>query len=109
MFNKGGMGDLMKKAQEMQENMQKAQAEIANTEVVGESGAGLVKITLLGNHNVRKVEVDPSLLEDDKEMLEDLVAAAMNDAVRRVEEVNKSKMSGLTGGMDLPPGFKMPF
>ncbi|MEL0630601.1 YbaB/EbfC family nucleoid-associated protein [Psychromonas aquatilis] len=109
MFNKGGMGDLMKKAQEMQENMKKAQAEIANTEVVGESGAGLVKVTLLGNHNVRKVEIDPSLLEDEKEMLEDLIAAAMNDAVRRVEEVNKSKMSGLTGGMDLPPGFKMPF
>ncbi|MEL0660561.1 MULTISPECIES: YbaB/EbfC family nucleoid-associated protein [Psychromonas] len=109
MFNKGGMGDLMKKAQEMQENMQKAQAEIANTEVVGESGAGLVKVTLLGNHNVRKVEIDPSLFEDDKDMIEDLVAAAMNDAVRRVEEVNKSKMSGLTGGMDLPPGFKMPF
>ena len=109
MFSKGGMGDLMKKAQEMQENMKKAQAEIANTEVVGESGAGLVKITLLGNHNVRKVEIDQSLMEDDKEMLEDLVAAAMNDAVRRVEEVNKSKMSGLTGGMDLPPGFKMPF
>ena len=109
MFNKAGMGDLMKKAQEMQENMQKVQAEIANTEVVGESGAGLVKITLLGNHNVRKVEIDDSLMEDDKEMLEDLIAAAMNDAVRRVEEVNKSKMSGLTGGMDLPPGFKMPF
>ena len=109
MFNKGGMGDLMKKAQEMQDNMQKAQAEIANTEVVGESGAGLVKVTLLGNHNVRKVEIDPSLFEDDKDMIEDLVAAAMNDAVRRVEEVNKSKMSGLTGGMDLPPGFKMPF
>ncbi|WP_028863897.1 YbaB/EbfC family nucleoid-associated protein [Psychromonas aquimarina] len=109
MFNKAGMGDLMKKAQEMQANMQKAQAEIANTEVVGESGAGLVKITLLGNHNVRKVEIDESLMEDDKEMLEDLIAAAMNDAVRRVEEVNKSKMSGLTGGMDLPPGFKMPF
>ena len=109
MFSKGGMGDLMKKAQEMQENMKKAQAEIANTEVVGESGAGLVKITLFGNHNVRKVEIDPSLLEDDKDMLEDLIAAAMNDAVRRVEEVNKSKMSGLTGGMDLPPGFKMPF
>ncbi|WP_435237402.1 YbaB/EbfC family nucleoid-associated protein [Psychromonas sp. PT13] len=109
MFNKAGMGDLMKKAQEMQENMQKAQAEIANTEVTGESGAGLVKITLLGNHNVRKVEIDDGLMEDDKEMLEDLIAAAMNDAVRRVEEVNKSKMSGLTGGMDLPPGFKMPF
>jgi DNA-binding YbaB/EbfC family protein len=109
MFNKAGMGDLMKKAQEMQENMKKAQAEIANTEVIGESGAGLVKITLLGNHNVRKVEIDDSLMEDDKEMLEDLIAAAMNDAVRRVEDVNKSKMSGLTGGMDLPPGFKMPF
>jgi len=109
MFNKAGMGDLMKKAQEMQANMQKAQAEIANTEVVGESGAGLVKITLLGNHNVRKVDIDESLMEDDKEMLEDLIATAMNDAVRRVEEVNKSKMSGLTGGMDLPPGFKMPF
>jgi DNA-binding YbaB/EbfC family protein len=106
---KNGMGDLMKKAQEMQENMQKAQAEIANTEVVGESGAGLVKITLLGNHNVRKVEIDPELLADDKEMLEDLIAAAMNDAVRRVEEVNKTKMGGLTGGMELPPGFKMPF
>jgi len=109
MFNKAGMGDLMKKAQEMQENMKKAQAEIANTEVVGESGAGLVKITLLGNHNVRKVDIDQSLMEDDKEMLEDLIAAAMNDAVRRVEEVNKSKMSGLSGGMELPPGFKMPF
>lgn len=109
MFNKAGMGDLMKKAQEMQANMQKAQAEIANTEVTGESGAGLVKITLLGNHNVRKVEIDDSLMEDDKEMLEDLIAAAMNDAVRRVEEVNKSKMGGLTGGMELPPGFKMPF
>ena len=109
MFSKGGMGDLMKKAQEMQENMKKAQAEIAKTEVVGESGAGLVKITLLGNHNVRKVEIDPSLLEDEKELLEDLIAAAMNDAVRRVEEVNKSGMSGLTGGIDLPPGFKMPF
>ena len=109
MFSKGGMGDLMKKAQEMQENMQKAQAELANTEVTGESGAGLVKVTLLGNHNVRKVEIDPSLLEDEKELLEDLIAAAMNDAVRRIEEVNQSKMGGLTGGMDLPPGFKMPF
>lgn len=109
MFTKGGMGDLMKKAQEMQENMQKAQAEIANTEVIGESGAGMVKVTLLGNHNVRKVEIDPSLLQDEKELLEDLIAAAMNDAVRRVEEVNKSKMSSLTGGIDLPPGFKMPF
>ncbi|MGB5446311.1 MAG: YbaB/EbfC family nucleoid-associated protein [Psychromonas sp.] len=109
MFNKAGMGDLMKKAQEMQENMKKAQAEIANTEVIGESGAGLVKVTMLGNHNVRKVDIDASLMEDDKEMIEDLIAAAMNDAVRRVEEVNKTKMSGITGGMELPPGFKMPF
>ncbi len=77
--------------------------------MTGESGAGLVKITMLGNHNVRKVTIDDSLMEDEKEMLEDLIAAAMNDAVRRVEEVNKSKMSGLTGGMELPPGFKMPF
>ncbi|WP_094752071.1 YbaB/EbfC family nucleoid-associated protein [Psychromonas sp. CD1] len=106
---KGGMGDLMKKAQEMQANMQKAQAEIANTEVVGESGAGLVKITLLGNHNVRKVEIDDELMTDDKEMLEDLIAAAVNDAVRRIEEVNKNKMGSITGGMELPPGFKMPF
>ena len=106
---KGGMGGLMKKAQEMQENMQKAQAEIANTEVIGESGAGLVKITLLGNHNVRKVEIDQELMSDDKDMLEDLIAAAMNDAVRRVEEVSKNKMGGLTGGMDLPPGMKLPF
>jgi DNA-binding YbaB/EbfC family protein len=109
MFNKDGMGDLMKKAQEMQDNMKKAQAEIANTEVTGESGAGLVKITILGNHNVRKVDIDASLMEDDKEMLEDLIAAAMNDAVHRIEEVNKNKMSGVSGGMELPPGFKMPF
>lgn len=109
MFNKDGMGDLMKKAQEMQENMKKAQAEIANTEVTGESGAGLVKITILGNHNVRKVDIDASLMEDDKEMLEDLIAAAMNNAVHRIEEVNKNKMSGVSGGMELPPGFKMPF
>lgn len=109
MFSKEGMGDLMKKAQEMQENMKAAQAEIAKTEVFGESGAGLVKITLLGNYNVRKVDIDESLMKDDKELLEDLIAAAMNDAVRRIEEVNKNKMSGLSGGMELPPGFKMPF
>ena len=109
MFNKAGMGDLMKKAQEMQENMKKAQAEIANTEVVGESGAGLVKITLLGNHNVRKVDMDDSLMEDDKEMLEDLMAAAVNDATQRLETQTREMMAGATEGLQLPPGMKMPF
>ena len=106
---KGGMGNLMKQAQQMQAKMQKAQEELANMEVVGESGAGMVKITMTGSHSVRRVEIDESLMEDDKEMVEDLVAAAMNDAVRRVEEANKDKMSGVTGGMQMPPGMKMPF
>ncbi|HAW91519.1 MULTISPECIES: YbaB/EbfC family nucleoid-associated protein [unclassified Arsukibacterium] len=106
---KGGMGNIMKQAQAMQEKMQKVQAEIANMEVTGESGAGLVKITMTGGHNVRRVEIDDSLLADDKEMLEDLVAAAMNDAVRRVEENNKEQMAKVTGGMQLPPGMKLPF
>ncbi|SDI86952.1 MULTISPECIES: YbaB/EbfC family nucleoid-associated protein [Ferrimonas] len=109
MFGKGGMGNLMKQAQQMQEKMQQAQAEIANMEVTGESGAGMVKITMTGSHSVRRVEIDPSLMEDDKEMLEDLIAAACNDAARRVEETSKEKMGALTGGMSLPPGFKMPF
>ena len=78
-------------------------------EVTGEAGAGMVKVTMTGNHNVRRVAIDDSLMEDDKEMLEDLVAAAMNDAVRRVEEQNKEKMGSLTGGMQMPPGMKMPF
>ncbi|MGI5309423.1 YbaB/EbfC family nucleoid-associated protein [Rheinheimera sp. WS51] len=106
---KGGMGNIMKQAQAMQEKMQKAQAEIAAMEVTGEAGAGLVKITMLGNHNVRRVSIDDSLLEDDKEMLEDLIAAALNDAVRRVEETSKEKMGSVAGGMQLPPGMKMPF
>lgn len=106
---KGGMGNIMKQAQAMQEKMQKMQAEVASMEVTGESGAGLVKVTMLGNHNVRRVSIDESLLEDDKEMLEDLVAAALNDAVRRVEEASKEKMAQVTGGMQLPPGMKMPF
>lgn len=106
---KGGMGNIMKQAQQMQEKMQKAQEELNNIEVTGESGAGLVKITLSCNHNARRVEIDPSLLEDDKEMIEDLVAAAINDAVRRVQETTKEKMSSVTGGMAMPPGFKMPF
>ncbi len=106
---KGGMGNLMKQAQQMQAKMQKAQEEIANMEVVGESGAGMVKVTMTGSHSVRRVDIDESLMEDDKEMVEDLVAAAFNDAVRRVEEVNKEKMGSLTGGMQMPPGMKMPF
>ena len=109
MFGKGGMGNLMKQAQQMQERMQKMQEEIANMEVTGEAGAGLVKVTLTGNHNVRRIDIDPSLMEDEKDMLEDLIAAAFNDAVRRIEETQKEKMSGLTGGMQMPPGFKMPF
>lgn len=106
---KGGMGNLMKQAQQMQDRMQKMQEEIANMEVTGESGAGLVKVTMTGSHGVRRVEIDESLMEDDKEMLEDLIAAACNDAVRRIEETNKAKMAEVTGGMKMPPGFKMPF
>jgi DNA-binding YbaB/EbfC family protein len=106
---KGGMGGMMKQAQQMQEKMKKAQDELASLEVVGESGAGMVKVTMTCNHNIRRVEIDPSLMEDDKEMIEDLVAAAMNDGVRRVQEASQEKMSSVTGGMNLPPGFKMPF
>lgn len=106
---KGGMGNIMKQAQQMQDRMQKAQEELAQMEVTGESGAGMVKVTMTCNHNVRRVEVDPSLMDDDKDMLEDLTAAAFNDAVRRVQETSKEKMGDITGGMPLPPGFKMPF
>ncbi|WP_108650126.1 YbaB/EbfC family nucleoid-associated protein [Dongshaea marina] len=109
MFGKGGLGNIMKQAQQMQEKMQKLQEELAQMEVVGESGAGMVKVTMNGSHSVRRIEIDPDLLQDDKEMVEDLVAAAVNDAVRRVEEQNKSKMAEVTGGMQLPPGFQMPF
>jgi len=106
---KGGMGNLMKQAQQMQAKMAKAQEELAQMEVTGESGAGMVKVTMTGSHNIRRVEIDDSLMADDKEMLEDLIAASFNDAVRRVEEQNKDKMGSLTGGMQLPPGMKMPF
>ncbi|AMG29745.1 nucleoid-associated protein, YbaB/EbfC family [Grimontia hollisae] len=110
MFGKGGMGNLMKQAQLMQERMQKMQEEIANMEVTGEAGAGLVKVTITGSHSVRRVELDDSLMEEDeKEMLEDLIAAAFNDAARRIEEAQKEKMASVTGGMQMPPGFKMPF
>ena len=106
---KGGFGDLMKQAQEMQEKVQKIQNEIATAEVTGESGAGLIKITMTGRHDVKKVEIDDSLLSEEKEILEDLVAAAVNDAVRKVENNQKDRMSELTSGIPLPPGFKFPF
>lgn len=106
---KGGMGNLMKQAQKMQENMQKAQEEIANMVVTGESGAGLVKVEMNGRHDVKGINLDESLLEEDKEILEDLIAAAVNDAVRKVESTTQEKMAKVTGGMQMPPGFNMPF
>lgn len=106
---KGGLGGLMKQAQKMQENMQKMQAEVAQMEVEGQSGGGMVKIVMTGRHDVKRVSIDDSLIGDDKDMLEDLVAAAVNDAVRQVEKQTQEKMSSVTGGIDLPPGFKLPF
>ncbi|WP_425401962.1 YbaB/EbfC family nucleoid-associated protein [Gilvimarinus chinensis] len=104
-----GMGDIMKQAQEMQERMQKMQEELANAEVEGQAGAGMVKVIMTGRHDVKSVSIDDSLMGEDKEMLEDLLAAAVNDAVRRVETSSKEKMSEMTAGMGMPPGFKMPF
>ncbi|MCL7930306.1 YbaB/EbfC family nucleoid-associated protein [Halomonas llamarensis] len=106
---KGGMGNLMKQAQEMQEKVQRAQEEVANAEVLGEAGAGMVKVTMNGRHDVIDVDIDASVMEEDKELLEDLLAAAVNDAVRKVEVSSKQKMEDATSGLDLPPGFKMPF
>lgn len=106
---KGQLAGLMKQAQQMQENMQRMQEELAKIEVEGQSGAGLVKVTMTCKHDVKRVSIDPSLLSDDKEMLEDLVAAAVNDAVRRAEATSQEKMSALTGGMQLPGGLKFPF
>jgi len=106
---KGGIGNLMKQAQQMQENLKKAQEQIAEMEVEGAAGAGLVKVTMNGKHDVRRVSIDASLMGDDKEMLEDLIAAAVNDAVRKVESVSQEKMSAITAGMPLPPGMKLPF
>lgn len=105
---KGQLGNIMKQAQAMQENVQKAQAELADTEVTGQSGAGLVEIVMTCRHAVRKVKIDPGLMEDDREVLEDLVAAALNDAVGKVEKVTEEKMGGLTAGMNIP-GMKLPF
>jgi DNA-binding YbaB/EbfC family protein len=106
---KGGIGNLMKQAQQLQANMQKAQAEIAAMEVTGESGGGMVKVTINGRHEARRVQIDPSVPLDDREMIEDLVAAAINDAVHRLEATSQEKMAGLMGGMNLPPGLKLPF
>ena len=106
---KGGIGNLMKQAQKMQEDMQKAQEELANMEVTGQSGGGMVKIVMTGRHDVKRVSIDDSLMGDDKEMLEDLLAAAVNDAVRQVEKNSQEKMSGMTAGMNLPAGMKLPF
>ena len=110
MFNKGQLAGLMKQAQAMQDNMKKAQDELAHIEVTGESGAGLVQVTMNCKHDVRRVTIDPSLLADDKDMLEDLVAAAFNAALRKAEETSEAKMSKLTAGMpSLPGGMKLPF
>ena len=106
---KGQLAGLMKQAQQMQENMKKVQEQLAETEVEGQSGAGMVKVVMTCKNDVKRVSIDPSLLGDDKDMLEDLVAAAFNDAVRKAEATAAEKMSGLTAGMPLPPGFKMPF
>ncbi|MBX9630113.1 MAG: YbaB/EbfC family nucleoid-associated protein [Burkholderiales bacterium] len=106
---KGQLAGLMKQAQQMQENMKKMQEQLATLEVEGQSGAGMVKVVMTCKHDVKRVTIDPSLLADDKDMLEDLVAAAMNDAVRKVEATTQEKMGALTGGMNLPAGFKLPF
>jgi DNA-binding YbaB/EbfC family protein len=106
---KNQMAGLMKQAQAMQDSMKKAQEEIARLEVDGQAGAGLVKVTMTGRHDVKRVTIDPALLAEDKDMLEDLVAAAINDAVRKVEAATQEKMAGLTAGMAMPPGFKLPF
>lgn len=106
---KGSLGKIMQQAQEMQGKMQEAQAELAKLEVTGEAGAGLVKVTMTGKHEVRNVVIDPSVFEEDRELLEDLMAAAINDAVQRVSTQSQEKMSELTGGLNLPPGMNLPF
>ena len=106
---KSGLSNIMKQAQRMQEEMQKAQERLGAEEVTGEAGGGMVKIVMNGKHEVRRVEIAPSLMEDDKEMLEDLVAAAINDASHRINEKTQQNMSDLTAGMSLPPGLKLPF
>jgi hypothetical protein len=106
---KGQLAGLMKQAQQMQENMRKLQEQLAAVEVEGQSGAGLVKVVMTCKHDVKRVSIDPSLVGEDKDMLEDLIAAAFNDAVRRAEAATQEKMAGITAGMGLPAGFKLPF
>ncbi len=104
-----GLGNIMKQAQQMQANLEKTQKELADAEVIGESGAGMVKVTMNGKYDVKRVEIVPELFKDDKEMVEDLIAAAVNDANRRVEKMSQERMSKMTAGMGLPPGMKLPF
>jgi DNA-binding YbaB/EbfC family protein len=106
---KGGIGNLMKQAQKLQEDMAKAQEEMASMEVTGQAGGGMVSVVMTGRHEVRRVEIDPALLGDDKEMLEDLIAAAVNDAVNKIDAAVKDRFSGMTAGLGLPGGLKLPF
>jgi len=106
---KGGLGNIMKQAQRMQENMQKAQQELAEMEVTGQAGGGMVSVVMTGRHDVKRVTIDSGLMQEEKEMLEDLLAAAVNDAVRQIESRTQEKMASVTSGMGLPGGFKMPF
>jgi len=106
---KGGMGNMMKQAQKMQEKMQQMQEEVANLEVKGEAGAGMVSVVMTGRHDVKSVSIDDSVMKEDKDLLEDLLAAAVNDAVRKVEATSQEKMGSVTAGMGLPPGMKLPF
>jgi nucleoid-associated protein EbfC len=106
---KGGIGGFMRQAQQLQENMQKAQEELAQLEVMGQSGGGMVRVVMTGRHDVRRVNIDPKILGDDKEMLEDLIAAAINDAVNKIETAVRERFTGFTAGMPLPGGIKLPF
>ncbi|MGA3156243.1 MAG: YbaB/EbfC family nucleoid-associated protein [Steroidobacteraceae bacterium] len=106
---RGNIGNMMKQAQALQENMQKAQAEIAAMQITGEAGGGMVKVTLNGKHEVSRVQIEPAVIGEDREMLEDLIAAAINDAVHKLEAASQAKMAGLMGGMQLPAGMKLPF
>ena len=106
---KGGMGNLMKQAQKLQEDMKRAQEELAQKEITGQSGGGLVSVVLTGRHEAKRVSIDASLLGDDKDMLEDLIAAAINDAVHKIEQTSQQSLSGMTAGLGLPAGFKLPF
>jgi len=106
---KGGIGNLMRQAQQMQENMKKAQAELANIEVEGQAGSGMVKVVMTCRHEVKRVMIDDSLVGDDKDMLEDLIVTAFNDAARKAEATSEQRMSSLTAGLPLPPGMKLPF